>query len=152
MQVAKAEAAHLTEQATALRAEREAAQKAAAEAQRGVQTASADLQALQASHVHQKQQLQSQLDQLQLDSAALQVCIALPCTGRMLLFKHAKSPIFSLMLARRFELCLWLVCMPDVMAHSLHLLVASSIQAAAAMCDYHGCPAVCTGQQSASNL
>ena len=73
MQVAKAEAARLAEQATALRAEREAAQKAAAEAQRSVQTATADLQALQASHVHQKQRLQSQLDQLQADSAGFQV-------------------------------------------------------------------------------
>ena len=77
IQGAKAEAARLVEQATALRAEREAAQRAAAEAQRSVQTATADLQALQASHAHQRQQLQSQLVQLQTDSAGLQVCTAL---------------------------------------------------------------------------
>lgn len=77
LQGAKAEAARLAEQATALRAEREAAQRATAEAQRSVQTATADLQALQASHVHQKQQLQSRLDRLQAESAGLQVCTAL---------------------------------------------------------------------------
>ena len=77
MQVAKAEAARLAEQATALRGERKAAQKAKAEAERSLQTATADLQALQASHVHQKQQLQSQVDQLQADSAGIQVCAAL---------------------------------------------------------------------------
>lgn len=59
-----------------MRAERETAQKVAAEAQRNVQTANADLQALQASHAHQKQQLHSQLDTLQAESAALQVCNA----------------------------------------------------------------------------
>ena len=62
-----------------MRAERETAQKAAAEAQRNAQTANADLQALRASHAHQKQQLQSQLDTLQAESAALQVCDAFLC-------------------------------------------------------------------------
>lgn len=71
--MAKAEAARLAEQATALRAQRETDQKAAAEAKRGAQTASADLQAAQAAHAHQKQQLKSQLEDLQKESSAIQV-------------------------------------------------------------------------------
>ena len=81
-QIAKMEAGRLTEQVTALKAQHEAAGKAAAEAQRSAQTASADLQALQASHAHQKQQLESQLDASHKQSAALQVN---PCCFKAML-------------------------------------------------------------------
>ncbi len=66
----------MAEQATALRAELSAAQKAAAEAQRSAQTAVANLQAAQALHAHQLQQLQAQLEQAQEDCTALQVGMA----------------------------------------------------------------------------
>ena len=75
VQIAKTEAGRLTKQVAALTAQHEAAGKAAAEAQRSAQTASADLQALQASHAHQKQQLESQLDAAHKESAALQVIL-----------------------------------------------------------------------------
>lgn len=73
VQIAKTEAGRLAEQIAALTAQHEAAGKAAAEAQRSAQTASADLQALQASHAHQKQQLESHLDAAHKESAVLQV-------------------------------------------------------------------------------
>ena len=73
MQIAKTEAGRLTEQIAALKTQHEAAGKAAAEAQHSAQTASADLQALQASYAHQKQQLESQLDAAHKESAAVQV-------------------------------------------------------------------------------
>ena len=75
----------MAEQVAALKAQHEAARKAAAEAQRSAQTAGADLQALQASHAHQKQQLESQLAAAHKESAALQASLcsytAMPLAG-----------------------------------------------------------------------